>query len=128
MPPGLRDAWEAFQTDAARVETARQALLACLPVGRVTPAPVGVGLDLLDDELGAVLAGMAVWRVPAVSREWERCQAAVAAALSAVPVARARAGDSGELEELLAAVGAVVEPLDAWADAERHWLGLRVRA
>jgi hypothetical protein len=34
---------------------------------------------------------------------------------------------TGELEEMLEAVGEVVEPLDAWHDAERHWLTLRTR-
>jgi hypothetical protein len=128
MPGELRDAWALFQADARRVEAARTALLSCLPVGRVIPAPVPVGLDLLCDELGHVAAGMSRWCVPAVAEHWRRCRVAVDLALERVPVARSVALATGELEELLTAVGEVVEPLDAWEDAERHWLGLRVRA
>jgi hypothetical protein len=128
MPPRLVPAWEAFQAQATRVESARQALLGCLPVGRVDPAPVPVGLDLLRDELRAVRAELDTWKVPEVAEAWDTCRDAVAQALAAVPAAHAVATASGELEELLGAVGDVIEPLDAWGAAERRWLALRERS
>jgi hypothetical protein len=127
MPADLVPAWEAFQAQAERVEQARQALLSCLPVGRVEPAPIGVGLDLLRDELAAVEPQLGAWRVPAVEAHWAACRESFAEATEAIPEAREVAGTTGELEELLDAVGDVVAPLDAWHDAERHWLRLRVR-
>lgn len=127
MPEHLVPAWEAFQVQAERVEQARRALLGCLPVGRVDPAPVPVGLDLLADELRAVLPDLDAWKVPEVAERWAACRAAMDEALEAVPEARAVSSATGELEEMLDAVGEVVEPLDAWHDAERHWLRLRVR-
>jgi hypothetical protein len=128
MPPDLVPAWEAFQVQAERVEKARQALLSCLPVGRVEPAPIAVGLDLLHDELAAVEPDLPDWRVAAVEAQWQECRASFAEAREAIPEAREVAATTGELEELLDAVGDVVAPLDAWHDAERHWLRLRVRA
>lgn len=125
MPPELQRAWDAFQVQAERVEAARQALLGCLPVGRIDPAPVPVGLDLLRDELAAVSAVLEQWRVPPMEAAWQACRGAVEEALGAVPEARAVSAETGELEEMLDAVGGVVEPLDAWADAERRWLLLR---
>jgi hypothetical protein len=127
MPPALVPAWEAFQAQAERVESARRALLSCLPVGRVEPAPIAVGLDLLGDELAAVEPHLDEWRVEPVEPQWQACVAAFAEAREAIPEAREVAATTGELEELLDAVGDVVEPLDAWHDAERHWLRLRVR-
>lgn len=127
MPPELQDAWAAFQDQAGRVEAARQALLGCLPVGRIDPAPVPVGLDLLRDELAAVATGLDAWRVPAMERAWQACRASVDEALAAIPDARVVSATTGELEELLDAVSGVVEPLDAWHEAEVTWLRQRRR-
>lgn len=128
MPESLAGPWETFRAQAERVEQARQALLGCLPVGRVDPVPVPVGLDLLHDELCAVRGELDAWRVDEVAEQWRGCADAIDEALGAVPAARAVATTTSELEELLDAVTDVVEPLDAWGDAERRWLRLRVRA
>ena len=125
MPAELTAAWDAFRAQAERVEQARSALLSCLPVGRVDPAPVPIGLDLVRDELTTVAADLDVWCDEAVVAQWEACAAAVAESLAAIPEAHRVATRSTELEELLDAVSAVVEPLDAWHDAERAWLRLR---
>lgn len=127
MPAELQPAWEAFQAQAAQVEGARQALLGCLPVGRVDPAPVPVGLDLLRDELAVVAARLHSWRVPAVEDAWQACSRAVDEAAAAIPGARRVSATTAELEEMLDAVSGVVEPLDAWHDAWRAWLRLRER-
>jgi hypothetical protein len=128
MPARLVAPWETFLKQAERVETARRALLSCLPVGRVDPVPVPVGLDLLRDELRDVGADLADWRVPEVEAAWQSVRAANAEAKAAVDAAHHVAATSTELEELLNAVAEVVEPLDAWHDAERTWLDLRRRA
>lgn len=125
IPEDLRPAWEAFVVQAERVEQARRALLACLPVGRVDPIPVPVGLELLRDELEAVAGELDRWRVPQLGEAWDACHAGIAEALAAVPAAARVAEATGELEELLSAVSDVVEPLDAWHAAERRWLRLR---
>lgn len=127
MPARLAPRWAAFQSQVTRVEAARRALLGCLPVGRVDPAPVSVGLDLLGDELAEVRRQMEGWRTPEVDEAWQACRAAIDEATAALPAAHAVAAGSGELEELLGAVGDVVEPLEAWAAAERRWRALRTR-
>ncbi|CAN5251308.1 hypothetical protein BH20ACT9_BH20ACT9_17030 [soil metagenome] len=125
MPERLLPAWEAFHAQAERVEAARRALLSCLPVGRVDPAPVPVGLELLRDELTDVAGQLHRWRTEEVDDTWRGCREAVVESLRAVDDAHRIATSTTELEELLDAVGDVVEPLDAWADAERRWLRLR---
>lgn len=128
MPGHLVADWATFQAQAERVERARQALLRCLPVGRVDPAPVPVGLELLRDELVAVRSEAASWRRDEVQAHWRACIDAIDEALAAIPAAHEVATSTAELEELLDAVSDVVEPLDAWHDAERHWLRLRTRS
>lgn len=127
MPERLVPAWDAFRAQAERVVAARSALLRCLPVGRVDPAPVPVGLDLLRDELRAVRPDLGAWRVPEVEAPWVAVTAAMAESEAAVDEAQRVAASTRELEELLEAVGDVVEPLDAWGTAERAWLALRRR-
>lgn len=127
LPSELAPCFATFRVQAERVESARQALLSCLPVGRVDPVPVPVGLDLIVDELRAVAAELGDWRSEPVEEVWELCRSSMDESLAAVPDARRVAEETSELEELLEAVGDVVEPLDAWHTAERRWLSLRTR-
>ena len=128
MPPSLQPAWETFSTQAERVQSARRVVLDCLPVGRVEPAPVALGLDVLTDELAAVAPQLPQWRVEEVEKQWRQCAESIDEALAAIPAAKEVAASSSELEELLGAVADVVEPLgDAFQAAERHWRSLRRR-
>ncbi|MGH3666485.1 MAG: hypothetical protein ACRDU8_10440 [Egibacteraceae bacterium] len=128
IPQRLHPAYDAFTAQAERVQAARKALLSCLPVGRVEPAPVSVGLDVLRDEVTAVAEAMEDWRVGEVDEQWRRCRVAIDEALEAVPRARKLAEATAELEELLGAVSDVVEPLgNAWRAAEQRWRALRER-
>lgn len=129
MPPALQPAWESFAAQAERVQTARRVVLSCLPVGRVEPVPVAVGLDVLAEELAAVDGDLDAWRVEDVEQQWHACAAAIDEAVNAIPAAKDVAASSRELEELLGAVADVVEPLgDAFSAAERRWLSLRRRS
>jgi hypothetical protein len=119
--------WATFVAQAERVERARRALLSCLPVGRVDPAPIPVGLDLLRDELLAVRGDLPRWRVAAVEEQWQACDAAIAEALDHIEPTRETAQRTDELEVLLEAVTDVMEPLDVWQDAEHAWRALRTR-
>jgi hypothetical protein len=129
LPPELTPAFQTFSSQAERVQSARRVVMSCLPVGRVTPAPVPVGLDVLHDELTAVSEELPQWRVDPVDEQWRACAESIAEALAAIPAAKHVAETSTELEELLVAVSDVLEPLgDSFSAAERRWLSLRVRA
>jgi hypothetical protein len=125
LPAHLRAPHATFVAQAERVESARKALLGCLPVGRVDPVPVPVGLDLLRDELQAVAEQLDAWRTPEIETVWHEVADATAEARAAIPTAHHVATATRELEHLLDAVAEVVEPLDAWATAERAWRRLR---
>ena len=129
IPEPLLPAYAEFERQAEQVQAARTAVLSCLPVGRVDRVPVPVGLDLLSDELSDVAQRLPAWKVPEVEAHWQACAEAIVEAEQALPAAYEVAQTSGELEELLGAVGDVIEPIgDAFAAAERRWLALRRRS
>jgi hypothetical protein len=126
LPDDLQDAYAAFTDQVARMEAARDALMSCLPVGRVDPAPVPVGLDLLDDTLAELRDELAAWRVPALEDQWQGCVEAIDESRSQIATAHEVATTSTELEELLGAVEDVDEPLGyAFQQAELQFRRLR---
>lgn len=121
LPDDLHDAWWTFLDCAQAIEAGRRVLLGTLPTGRVEPAPVAVGVDALRQSLEDVRAWMPAWRLPQLAEDWDECAAAVDEAETQCDELLQVAADTDELEELLEAVGEVVAPLDAFADAERAW-------
>ena len=125
MPADLHGAWWSFLDCAQAIEAGRRVLLGTLPTGRVEPAPVAVGADALARSLEDVTAWMPDWRLPEIEDAWADCVAAIEEARGSLDEVRQVAADTSELEELLEAVGEVVAPLDAFADAEqafrRRW-------
>lgn len=121
LPDDLRPAWRAFLDCAAVIEGGRRTLLGTLPVGRVEPRPVGLGVDAMAAALDDADAWMEGWRVAQLEDDWQDCAAAIDGARAQLDEVRAVAASTRELEELQEAVGEVIEPLDAFADAERTW-------
>jgi hypothetical protein len=114
-------AWQAFLDCAAVIEGGRRTLLGTMPVGRVEPTPVGLGVDAMAAALDDAEGWMDDWRVDGLEPDWDDCRAAMAEARANLDDVRAVAAETDELEELQEAVGEVVAPLDAFADAERTW-------
>ena len=126
MPDELLEPYALFSHHVEQMEQARDALMSCLPVGRVDPAPVPVGLDLLADTLSEILTEMPGWRVPDLEKEWVGCVEAIEESRGSMPRAHEIARTSTELEELLGAVEDVDEPLGyAFKQAELRWRRLR---
>lgn len=121
LPAEHHDAWWAFLDCAQAIEAGRRVLLGTLPTGRVEPAPVAVGVDALRRSLDDVRAWMPAWRLPEIADAHEDCLTALDDADAALDELLEVAANTAELEELLDAVGEVVAPLDAFADAERAW-------
>ncbi|MGH3440772.1 MAG: hypothetical protein ACRDUY_01755 [Nitriliruptorales bacterium] len=121
LPRELEAAWQAFVDCVDVIEAGRRRVLATLPAGRVEPAPVGVGLDVLERAIGDARSWMPPWRVDAVAGEWQACMTALEEAAAAIPEAREQASNPGELEDLLGVLQEVLDPLHVFADAERAW-------
>lgn len=121
LPADLHEAWWTFLDCAQAIEAGRRVLLGTLPTGRVEPAPVAVGADALRDALEDVREWMPGWRLPEIEQDWADCVAAIDESEAELATLRQVAAETGELEDLLEAVGGVVAPLDRFADAERAW-------
>jgi hypothetical protein len=119
LPDELVPAWRAFLDCAAVVEGGRRTLLGTMPVGRVEPTPVGLGVDAMATAIADARGWMDAWRLPELEEDWADCLAALDEAETSLPEVRAVAASTDELEELQEAAMDVVEPLDAFADAER---------
>lgn len=119
LPSELVAAWCAFLDCAAVVEGGRRALLGTMPVGRVEPTPVGLGVDAMATAIADARGWMPDWRLSEVEDDWRDCMAALDEAEHGLPAVRSVAADTSELEELQVTVLDVIEPLDAFADAER---------
>lgn len=119
LPPELEPAWRAFLDCAAVVEGGRRTLLGTMPVGRVEPTPVGLGVDAMATALADARGWMDGWRLPEVEDDWRDCRAALDEAEARLPEVRVVAASTSELEELQETVLDVIEPLDVFADAER---------
>lgn len=121
LPEELLPAWQAFLDCAAVIEGGRRRLLGTMPVGRVEPTPVGLGADAMAAALDDAEGWMDDWRVESLQDAWRDCSEAMDEARANLAEVREVAAETTELEELQEAVGEVVAPLDAFADAEQAW-------
>ncbi len=121
LPDDLLPAWQAFLDCAAVIEGGRRTLLGTMPVGRVEPTPVGLGVDAMGAALEDAEGWMDGWRIDPLLEDWQDCHEAMDEARSNLDAVRAVAAETDELEELQEAVGEVIAPLDAFADAEQTW-------
>jgi hypothetical protein len=121
LPEAHHDAWWAFLDCAEVIEGGRRVLLGTLPTGRVEPAPIAVGTEAVRRAITDAGRWMDRWRLDELAEDWERCTGRMDEARAATARLDEVAASTAELEELLEAVTGVVEPLDAFADAERAW-------
>lgn len=119
LPADLVPAWRAFLDCADVLEGGRRTLVGTMPVGRVEPTPVGLGVDAMEAALADARGWMAAWRLDELADDWADCMAAMDEAEQGLTEVREVAASTSELEELQEAVMDVVAPLDVFADAER---------
>lgn len=121
LPEEHLPAWQAFLDCAAVIEGGRRTLLGTLPVGRVEHTPIGLGVDAMAAALEDAEGWMDGWRVDGLEDEWQDCLDAMHEARGNLDEVRSVAAETDELEELQEAIGEVIAPLDAFADAEQSW-------
>ncbi len=122
LPADLAPRWRAFLDCGEVIEAGRRTLLSTLPVGRVEPAPVRVGVEALGAALDDAQQWMDGWAgVEALDEDHEDCLAAIAESRAGLVRVITVAAETRELEDLQGAVDDVISPLDAFADAERTW-------
>jgi hypothetical protein len=121
LPEAHHDAWWAFLDCAEVIEGGRRVLLGTLPTGRVEPAPIAMGTDAVRRAIADARGWMPRWKLHELVDEWATCTTALDEAEAALDEVDQVAASTRELEELLESLQGVIDPLDAFADAEREW-------
>jgi len=125
LPAEHEAAWWAFLDCCEVLEGGRRVLLGVLPVGRVEPAPIALGTEALRRAILDVQGWMPAWRLDELTAEWELCRTELDGAVARLDALDAVAASTDELDHVLDPVRALMDRLDAFADAEaafrRRW-------
>jgi hypothetical protein len=126
MPPQLQPAFDAFVGVVAHVERGKAALTESMPSTRFGGRPLAETLLEFEEELAEAAAGMPAWRRPEVAAVWAGADDGLRAAMDLAARLRSEAPDPGGFEGLIAVIGELLGPLEAFADARDALLGLRI--
>ena len=126
LPVELRPAFDAFVEVVGHVERGKAALTESMPSTRFGGRPLADTLLEFEEELAAAAAGMERWHRPEIGVAWESANAGLEAARERAARLRLEAPDLGGFEGLIALIGGLMAPLDAFGDARDALLDLRV--
>ena len=125
LPEALHPAWWAFLDCAEVLEGGHRVLLASLPTFRVEPAPITLGTEALRRAIADARGWMPAWRLDELAEDWDACVAALDRAEANLDRVESAAATSDELDDVLQALRRVMDPLDAFPEAEqafrRRW-------
>lgn len=121
LPADLLPAWQSFLDCAGVVQGGVRTLLGTMPIGRVEPVPVPLGVRAMRTAIADARGWMPGWRVEGLEADHDDCAAALDEAESALDEVLDVAASTDELEELQEAVSGVAGSLDVFADAEAAW-------
>ena len=127
LPERLEERRRAFEDLVPELERAKAALTESVPGTRLPGRPLAETLLEFEDGLAGVRAGMARWRAPELEDAWRRAQAGLERALALAERVRVDAPEPRGFEELIALVGELIAPLDAFAGVEERFRRLRAR-
>jgi hypothetical protein len=124
LPSDLAGPFDAFLAAVEPVERAKRSVVAAVPTGRSPGLPLAEALVGFEEGLREARRWMSAWRVGRVVPEWAACAAAVEESLGLAESLRVRAPELG-FEPLLAAVGDLMAPLEAFERAAERFRDLR---
>jgi hypothetical protein len=124
IPPELEDAHAAFEECLARVERAKEHLVAAVPSPRAPGRPLAEALADYEEGLGSAGEAMPGWRRPDVEREWASCDAALEEAGAAAERFRLETPEL-PFDSLMFALQDLMVPLEAFEVAAARWRKLR---
>ncbi len=110
---------EGLAETLAHVDRAKQALLGAVPSPRGAPGtPLAEALLVFEGEVRAGAVSMASWREPRIEDAWQAGDRALRRALTAAERLRL-AAPALDYEGLVAVLGDLMDPLDAFEDVAR---------
>jgi hypothetical protein len=124
LPSDLVGPFDAFLAAVEPVERAKRSVVAAVPTGRSPGLPLAEALVGFEEGLREARRRMLAWRVGRVEAEWALCEAAVEESLRLAESLRVHAPELG-FEALLAVVGDLIAPLEAFERAVERFRALR---
>lgn len=124
LPAALVPAFEGFHDVLALVERAKEEVLAAVPAPRAPGIPLGEALFAFSRTLTEAGQAMPAWRRPEVAEAWVACDGGLGRAMAEADDLRLEAPDLG-FEALLAAIGDLIAPLEAFEGALERFGELR---
>ena len=113
----LDGAAHAFASTVAVLERGKVELLRAIPGARRPGVPLAEALLAFRESLDEAAASMAAWRLPELAHPWETCRRALDAAAGLEERLRLSAPTLSH-EALLATLGDLIAPLEAFAEAD----------
>jgi hypothetical protein len=125
LPPALEPAHAAFLATVEPLERGKAALTESVPGTRLPGRPLADTLSEFEEGLHEADRGMPAWRVPELEREWLAADEAIRTCLGLCERLRLEAQMPGGFEALIATIGDLMAPLEAFEGAERRFRDLR---
>jgi hypothetical protein len=126
LPEHLVPARAAFDAAVPSLERAKAALTESVPGTRLPGRPLAETVLEFEEELGTVRSGMDGWRLPEVETEWRAAGAGLDEALALARRLRLEADPPQGFEQLIATIGDLIAPLEAFEAVEARFRDLRV--
>ena len=110
----LAERYETLLLVVAELEAAKRALTACVPSSRIRGRPLAEGIADFEERLRGIAAAMHSWHCPEVEPAWAAAADGVARSLRRAERLRTLAPDLGGFDGLIAAIDAMLAPLEAF--------------
>lgn len=125
LPDELEAPFVAFGVVVAALERGKAALLASVPTTRLPGRPLADTLVEFEEALLEASASMGPWRAPALEAVWSRADAGLATSRELARRIRLEAPEPEGFEALVGTIGDLLDPLDAFHEAEERFARLR---
>lgn len=125
LPAGLAKRLEAFRAVVAEIDAAKDALTDAVPSTRMPGRPLAEALVAFEEHVRTAHDRMRAWRAPGLETEWLACREALERSLGTAERLRLEASDPAGFEGLIATIGDLLDPLDAFEAASDRFRALR---
>lgn len=125
LPPELEGPYAAFLVSIGPLERGKAALTTSVPGTRVPGRPLAETLLEFEEGLREAQAGMPDWRVPEVEDEWQAADASLAECRTMCERLRLQADMPEGFESLIATIGDLMAPLEAFEAVAERFRALR---
>ena len=124
LSPELRALHDRFLEAVAPVERAKEAVVGAVPQARYPAPPLAEALVTYRRGLLEASDRMTAWRDDRLEESWRACERGLQRGLAAASKIEPEAEELG-FESLVEVVQRLLDPLDAFADAEERFRSLR---